>query len=131
MKVTERQFKVVVRCADCGTELNSTVPLSSRQVQEEWPRLAISSALVTGSCPRGCRATFSDCNINTNMTVVDIASGKDVDFATLKLTDGHFYSESHHDLCPCAGRADDELYESERYPTVHGTCGKFVEAYRG
>jgi hypothetical protein len=54
----------VVYCADCGAELNRTTrPLSER----DQMFAAMSSGLSTGSCRNGCRATFSDLNINTDI----------------------------------------------------------------
>lgn len=59
----DKLWTAVLTCADCGSELNRAehVPEHARS------RVAISSALVAGWCPKGCRSTFSDCNINTNL----------------------------------------------------------------
>ena len=51
----------VVKCRDCGTVLNETKPFDKKD--EGWIRL--SSGLVAGPCPKGCRSTFRDMNLNT------------------------------------------------------------------
>lgn len=63
-----------VHCRDCGELLNSAenFPESARM------QLILSSPLVTPSCPKGCRATASDCNANSVMVWYD-----DVDAAKL------------------------------------------------
>lgn len=53
---------LVLKCRDCGTELNR----SDRPLTEEQARQArLNSAFAAGPCPKGCRSTFSDLNINT------------------------------------------------------------------
>lgn len=59
-----------VLCADCGEQLQESVPMTGRELKANWTQMAISQPLVTGSCSKGCRATFSDCNLNTNLEIV-------------------------------------------------------------
>lgn len=54
---------LVLRCADCGQELNRTRPLTP----DEAAFARVNSAMVAGRCPKGCRSTFSDLNINTRI----------------------------------------------------------------
>ena len=56
-------WTAILRCKDCGIELNR----AEHVPEEEKSRVVISSALVAGPCPNGCRSTFSDCNINTTL----------------------------------------------------------------
>ncbi len=79
-------FKVVLRCHDCGEKLNDTVPMTAKEIVSAWMRLVTSSPLVARSCPKGCRPTYSDCNANTDMVIVDVATGTDVDYEALKAT---------------------------------------------
>lgn len=65
----EGRYVVRIKCRDCGTEINSTKEMTGNQVLANWGKLVISSGLVSRSCPNGCRATFSDCNINTDMVI--------------------------------------------------------------
>lgn len=63
------RFRVRLLCADCETELNSTREFSKEELRSAWGHLVMSSGLVTKACPKGCRSTFSDLNINTRMIV--------------------------------------------------------------
>jgi hypothetical protein len=54
---------LILRCADCGQELNRTPPLT----REEANTARVFSAMAAGRCPNGCRSTFSDLNINTRV----------------------------------------------------------------
>lgn len=130
MKIEDQKFQVAVLCRDCGAELNSTVEMTAKQIYDEWTRLVMSSGLVTGACKAGCRSTYSDLNINTNLVVQDAGTKKPIEFATFKLAFGHFYVDDHNDVCPHGDVAQDELYESRDYPLIHGGCGKFVKAYK-
>ena len=68
------RYVIRVTCRDCKAELNSTTVMTGNQVLSNWGKLVISSGLVTKSCPNGCRATWSDCNINTDMTITQEAN---------------------------------------------------------
>lgn len=57
----DEKIVLIMRCADCGEELNRTGPLT----QEQAARARILSAFAGGKCPKGCRSTFSNLNINT------------------------------------------------------------------
>lgn len=70
------RYVVRVNCRDCKTQLNTTTVMTGNQVMANWGKLVISSGLVTKSCPNGCRATWSDCNINTEMTIIHEANDK-------------------------------------------------------
>jgi hypothetical protein len=61
MSVPEGVFIIVVKCADCGVELNRSNPLT----KADYTMAVLSAPICTGSCPNGCRATFADCNLNT------------------------------------------------------------------
>jgi len=64
----------ILKCRDCGEVLNETEPFPDK----EEGRVAVSSGLAAGPCPKGCRSTFSDLNMNTTLEVrsVDDESGK-------------------------------------------------------
>lgn len=61
--MTEKLWRVDLKCADCDAVLNTAehVPESKKGL------VIISSAFASGNCPNGCRATFSDLNINTKL----------------------------------------------------------------
>lgn len=65
MSDTQAEAKVILimRCNDCGAELNRTNPLNPRDVASA----RLFSAFAGGKCPCGCRSTFSDLNINTRI----------------------------------------------------------------
>ena len=56
-------WTAILKCRDCGTELNR----AEHVPEEKKAQVDISAALMAGKCPKGCRATFSDCNINTTI----------------------------------------------------------------
>jgi len=60
----EPLFVLVLRCKDCGSELNRSYPLA----EIELSAARVSSAFAAGPCPNGCRSTFSDLNLNTTTT---------------------------------------------------------------
>lgn len=57
---------LILKCADCGAELNRTPALT----QEDAAHARIFSAFAGGKCPKGCRSTFSDLNINTTIAEI-------------------------------------------------------------
>ena len=57
----------ILKCKDCGAELNR----AEHVPEGEKTRIAIAAPLVAGSCPNGCRSTFSDCNLNTTIEWVE------------------------------------------------------------
>lgn len=83
-----RRFVVKVHCKDCDEVLNtSRVYETLDEMQKSWMMMVFSSGLVTGKCPKGCRATFSDCNINTTLKVYDADSGEHFDLKDRRLSD--------------------------------------------
>ena len=63
---SERRQILILKCHDCGTELNRTGELT----EGEASRARLNSAFAAGPCPKGCRSTFSDLNINTDIQVI-------------------------------------------------------------
>jgi len=61
MAVPNGVFIIVVKCADCGAELNRSRPLT----KDNYTQAVILGPIMTPACPNGCRSTFSDCNLNT------------------------------------------------------------------
>ncbi len=122
-------FEVRLLCHDCKTQLNVTTPLNAEKLQSEWSQLVLTSGFNAGSCPKGCRSTFSDLNINTDMAIVDRANGKEINYQMLRFLYGRFYTDDHDKVCECIDVTDDEIYISDRYPQVHGRCGQWIETY--
>ncbi len=56
-------WTAILSCRDCGTELNRAEHVPERD--KAW--VALTSAFAGGNCPKGCRSTFSDLNINTDL----------------------------------------------------------------
>ena len=67
----EGKYKLICACQDCGKVLDDTCELSGAELRNLWTGLVVSAPLNTGSCPNGCRATYSDCNANTELRIVD------------------------------------------------------------
>ncbi len=59
-----------VTCSDCGHQLAQSKPIP----ETEKLGVIMSAPLITPSCPNGCRATYSDCNANTELTWNDAPS---------------------------------------------------------
>lgn len=57
----------ILKCRDCGTELNRSIPFEDK----DESKVRITSGLAAGSCPKGCRSTFSDLNLNTKLEIVE------------------------------------------------------------
>jgi hypothetical protein len=129
--IDDCKFIVKLHCGDCGTVLNNTSEMSMSEIWENWTRIVLSSGFVAGKCPSGCRKTFSDLNINTHTTIYDVATGKPFELQAYKFLIGKFYSEDYEKVCDCDNKADDEIYKSEKYPAVHGVCGKWITKYIG
>jgi hypothetical protein len=91
-----RRFVVKIQCADCGAVLNtSTVFENLQALRDAWVGLCCSSGLVTGSCPKGCRSTFSDCNINTRMSLYDADTEEFFDMRNRRLDELPSTREEH------------------------------------
>lgn len=61
MSVPDGVFIIVVKCRDCGKELNRSKPLT----RNEYTIAVLLCPIMTGRCPNGCRSTYDDCNLNT------------------------------------------------------------------
>lgn len=59
----------ILKCKDCGKELNRSVPFEAK----DEAKIRFSSGLAAGPCPNGCRSTFSDLNINTKLEIIESA----------------------------------------------------------
>lgn len=125
------KFKVVLRCRDCGKQLNETTEMTAKEVWQRWTQLVLTSGFNAGKCPEGCRSTFSDLNINTGMVIVDAATGKEFQLQAYKFLSGHFYQDDYDKVCECRTYQPDEVYISDKYPAVHGVCGNWLKRYVG
>jgi hypothetical protein len=65
----ENVYTVVVLCRDCGTQLMESKPLTGQKIRDDWALMVTSAPLSCPSCPNGCRATYSDCNANTEFEI--------------------------------------------------------------
>jgi len=61
--VTEALWTAILKCRDCGHELNraENVPTDQKGF------VSVTSALAAPRCPKGCRSTLSDLNLNTTI----------------------------------------------------------------
>lgn len=74
IKNSDDMFAVSVQCSDCGSEVNRSKPLTGKEIWKHWTMIVMSSGFVTGKCKQGCRSTFSDLNINTDLVIVKLPS---------------------------------------------------------
>ena len=58
-----RLWRAILTCRDCDTILNT----AERVPESEKGRVAVSSGFAAGPCPKGCRSSFSDLNLNTKL----------------------------------------------------------------
>lgn len=61
--MSDALFTCEVKCRNCGEILAK----AEHVPENEKLRIIMSSPLVTPSCPKGCMATYSDCNANTDL----------------------------------------------------------------
>lgn len=66
------KFTCIVCCRDCGHFLAEANDVPTN----EYLRIVMSAPLVTPRCPKGCRATFSDCNLNSELDWFEQIEGK-------------------------------------------------------
>ena len=66
---SQDMYEVVLSCHDCGSELNRSVKMTGEDIHKNWSVIALTSGFVAKKCPKNCRATFSDLNINTDLTI--------------------------------------------------------------
>ncbi|MES1988412.1 MAG: hypothetical protein V4440_10335 [Pseudomonadota bacterium] len=62
----------ILKCRDCGEELNRSKPFD----EKDKSQVAISSGFAAGPCPKGCRSTFNDLNLNTQITYEQTPNAK-------------------------------------------------------
>lgn len=61
--MSETLWRATLKCHDCGSVLNT----AEHVPESEKNKVAIVSAFAAGQCPKGCRSTFKDLNINTDL----------------------------------------------------------------
>lgn len=55
----------ILKCGECGAELNRSVPFE----EKDESKVRLTSGFAAGPCPKGCRSTFSDLNLNTKIEI--------------------------------------------------------------
>ena len=59
---------LILKCRDCHQELNRTPEIT----EEEAKKARLLSGLAAHKCPNGCRSTFTDLNLNTEIEEVRV-----------------------------------------------------------
>ena len=67
---SEENFIVLMKCCECGKELNRSKEINGKELHKMWMRVVFSGPLAAKSCPNGCRATYSDCNANISYDII-------------------------------------------------------------
>jgi len=70
----DKTYKLVVTCGGCGHQLNESVDMTGKDMKRRWAFLIMGGPLCHGSCPNGCRPTFSDCNLRTKQEIVEVVN---------------------------------------------------------
>jgi hypothetical protein len=71
---SDGRYIVKVLCSECGKVLLDSVPLIGSELKEAWSNLVLTKGFNTPPCREGCRPTFSDFNINSQMTIEELAN---------------------------------------------------------
>jgi hypothetical protein len=82
--VTAKTYEVKLFCRECSTELNSSIPMHGDEIRRNWTSISMGSAFCAGRCPKGCRPTFSDLNINTRLAIFEQGSNREIEFKDLE-----------------------------------------------
>lgn len=74
-KSEEQKYTVRVICDNPGhkkkVKLAETVPMTIKEIQDDWTRLVLTSGFNTPRCHRCGNSTFSDLNISTDLLIYD------------------------------------------------------------
>ena len=130
MKIENRKFEVRMTCFQCGESLNKTKAMDYKKIQNEWTGIVMSSGFNSGRCPKCKSSTFSDLNIHTKLKIYDVKTNKEVNYQLFKFLSGRFYSDDYDKICFCDKKPLNEIYESKKYPEVHGKCGRWIKKYK-
>lgn len=65
----EGKYVVKVVCGGCKDVLLESVEMLGDELKEAWDRLVMTKGFNTPSCPKGCRPTYDDFNINSDMEI--------------------------------------------------------------
>jgi hypothetical protein len=99
----EKIYMVAVLCRDCGKQLMESKPLTGQKIRDDWALMVTSAPLACPSCPNGCRATYSDCNANTDFEIRAAEHAKASDQPSACPACGTLPEELTHDpSCPLA-----------------------------
>lgn len=66
---SEGKYIVKVVCGGCQDVLLESVVIPGDELKESWSRLVMTKGFNTPKCPKGCPATFTDFNINSDMEI--------------------------------------------------------------
>ena len=58
---------------ECKEMMLDSIVMTGDEVRESWTNLVLTAPLNAPKCPKGCPATYSDCNQNYNMVIEEAA----------------------------------------------------------
>jgi predicted SPOUT superfamily RNA methylase MTH1 len=67
------KYIVKVICGECKTVLLESVELEGEELKSAWSNLVITKGFNTPACEKGCRPTYGDFNINSDMQIEEAA----------------------------------------------------------
>lgn len=67
-------YVVKVLCGGCSEALLESVVLGGTELKDAWSNLTLTKGFNTPPCPKGCRPTYLDFNINSQMKIIAQAS---------------------------------------------------------
>lgn len=67
------RYIVKVVCGDCSKSILESVEMSGKELKDSWSQLILTKGFNTPKCKNGCRATYSDFNINSEMRIEAVA----------------------------------------------------------
>ena len=66
-----KKYYILLLCDECKSELNRTQLITGEEIKHNWTMLVMGSGFNAGKCKNGCRSTFSDYNINTELKIFE------------------------------------------------------------
>ena len=63
------RYIVKVICGECQDVLLESVEMSGSDLTDAWSNLVLTKGFNTPQCEKGCRPTYSDFNINSDMRI--------------------------------------------------------------
>ncbi len=68
------RYIVKVICGECQKVLLESVELGGTELKDAWSNLVLTKGFNTPTCEKGCRPTYDDFNINSDMRIEAVSA---------------------------------------------------------